>query len=286
VYEAYALLLFANVTMNVIQQRAMDKLETAQAPLSLAYSDPVLLTALEDTHKQQEDYMSSLHSTTVLGVLYFAFSCVTAAAYSLTTLSLKNIGIHLLDEHTEEYINAAIYGAGFVTSLAALQNLVVIEQAYGHTLLHGYKPIKKFWSAKVLVSLVFIQKIGLACPPFRDWPEAKQHLVYSSLMCFECFLIALFHIVAWQHTEEWYEPLKVARKKKEVKDEKKREEEVERRRSQRSARGAQPEGTQATPWYSSARWLRLLPGRASTQPSSEPLAAQGYTDGNLQLSTP
>lgn len=268
VYEAYALLLFANVTMNVIQQQGMDKLESAHAKLAMALNDQTLLSTLDDAHKQQEHFVASLHSTTVIGVMYFAFSCFTAAAYTLTIVSFKHMNSPLPIAHkTEEYLDAAIYGAGFVTSFAALQNIVVIEQAYGETLLHGYKPMQKFWSAKVLVSLVFMQKIILACPPFNTWSEAKQHLLYSAVMCFECFGIALFHIIAWAHNETWYEPLKASRKKRE---EKEKEEHLRRTRDLEQA--AQHQAAEAVQRGSSVTWsdwFRLARGRANTQPSSE-----------------
>jgi len=268
VYEAYALLLFANVTMNVVQQQGMDKLEAAHAKLAMALNDKTHLSTMNEAREQQEHFIASLHSTTVLGVMYFAFSCFAAAAYNLTILSFKHMNSPLgIAPETEKYLDAAIYGAGFVTSFAALQNIVVIERAYGETLLHGYKPMQKFWSAKVLVSLVFIQKIILSCPPFNSWSEAKQHLLYSAVMCFECFGIALFHIIAWAHNEEWYEPLKASRKKKEEK-----EKEEHLRRTQELELAAQQEAVQAAQRGSSVTWsgwFRLSLGRATPQASSE-----------------
>lgn len=41
-------------------------------------------------------------------------------------------------------------------------------------------------------------------PPFSHWSGTQQKLFFSSLITFECFAIALFHMVAWGHREPWY----------------------------------------------------------------------------------
>merc|ERR1712032_853128 len=95
-------------------------------------------------------------------------------------------------------------GMGTIASFAAIENIIVVEHSFGETFLRAFSPARKFWSAKVLVSLSFMQKSLLLCPPFSSWTETKQNLLFSSLITFECFLIAFFHFIAWRHDEDWY----------------------------------------------------------------------------------
>merc|ERR1712228_471387 len=112
-------------------------------------------------------------------------------------------------EKQDTAIGNVFTGMGTIASFAAIENIIVVEHAFGETFLSAFSPARKFWSAKVLVSLSFMQKIVLSCPPFLYWSETKQNLLFSSVICFECFLIAIFHMLAWQHQESWYKELVV-----------------------------------------------------------------------------
>ena len=35
-------------------------------------------------------------------------------------------------------------------------------------------------------------------------PETRQKLLYASVLCFECFLISIFHLGAWSAKEKWF----------------------------------------------------------------------------------
>lgn len=59
-------------------------------------------------------------------------------------------------------------------------------------------------SAKVLVSLAFIQTLAMQLPPFSLLSETRQKLLYASTTCFECFLISIFHFTAWSAKERWF----------------------------------------------------------------------------------
>jgi len=95
-------------------------------------------------------------------------------------------------------------GAGFVASFAAIGNIMIIEEDF-EELLKEFYPALKFWGTKILVSLAFLQSIliSMFLTP-RGWSEIQSNLFYSSALCLECLLIAIFHIKGWSADEIWY----------------------------------------------------------------------------------
>eukprot|EP00929_Paragymnodinium_shiwhaense_P065186 TRINITY_DN32709_c0_g1_i1.p4 TRINITY_DN32709_c0_g1~~TRINITY_DN32709_c0_g1_i1.p4 ORF type:complete len:126 (+),score=20.45 TRINITY_DN32709_c0_g1_i1:1183-1560(+) len=77
-----------------------------------------------------------------------------------------------------------------------------VETAF-HNFLHTFKPFWKFWGTKCLVSMAFLQELIFYMPPFSDLSKTKQHLMYASLLCHECFLVSLLHCYAWTVKEPW-----------------------------------------------------------------------------------
>ena len=120
----------------------------------------------------------------------------------------------LQTEAVKEKAHMFFYGAGFVASFAAIGNIMQIETGF-HEVLHEFGPAPKFWGTKILVSLAFLQSIFLGvCPPFNGWSAIRINLFYASLLTLECFLIALLHLRAWGHGEEWYEEQELVEKRK------------------------------------------------------------------------
>merc|ERR1711894_26225 len=76
-----------------------------------------------------------------------------------------------------------------------------------HFWLHEFKPSGKFWGTKVLVTLACVQGAlkGLI-PGIASWDSTYKNLGYSSVLCIECFWIALLHVLAWSAQEDWYKP--------------------------------------------------------------------------------
>merc|ERR1712100_579850 len=95
-------------------------------------------------------------------------------------------------------------GAGFIASFAAIGNIMIIEEDFEHLLLE-FRPSLKFWGTKILVSLAFLQSIliSIFLTP-NGWGEIQSNLFYSSMLCLECLLIAIFHLKGWAADEEWY----------------------------------------------------------------------------------
>lgn len=196
VYECLALLIFAKLTLEVIKQKVNEQTH------HMASGD-----GTDEVTQTNNQLMNTMASQTVSGVMYFCVSCGLQAAYSLTVTTLEywNHPIEFLS--TPEIKQKAHYfflGMGTIASAVAIQNIITVEHTFGHKFLHMFHPSRKFWSAKVLVSLAFMQTCLLMLPPFSSWSQTQQNLFYSAMICCECFFISLFHLMAWNHNEKWY----------------------------------------------------------------------------------
>ena len=99
-----------------------------------------------------------------------------------------------------------ISGAGFIASCLALYNIVAFETQL-HEWLVPFEPFWKFWGAKILVTLAFLQTFILKIifvDVLQLLSKEQEMLLYSSLVCIECLPIALLHCKAWRHTSSWY----------------------------------------------------------------------------------
>jgi hypothetical protein len=199
VYEAMALYMFGVLTVSCITEKVHKQAESAK-------NDKQGSAATDEFCKTGNDLAHSLHGLTVIGIRYFCLSCIFQAFYYITTIGLKYNNYDLgITKEQEALVSSFFTGTGTIASFAAIENIIVVEHAFGETLLEAFSPAKKFWSAKVLVSLSFLQKCLLVLPPFSHWSPTQQNLWFSTLITFECFVIALFHLLAWGHKEEWYD---------------------------------------------------------------------------------
>jgi hypothetical protein len=88
----------------------------------------------------------------------------------------------------------------------ALYIVVLFEQA-AKELLHPYRPILKFLSVKMVIFLAFWQSIMIAFMAHFGWIPSFNCLsqgdvatgLQNFLMCFEMFLVALLHIIAYPY---------------------------------------------------------------------------------------
>jgi len=151
--------------------------------------------------------MKPLKELTMQGVTFFVvIDFVQAAAYFVVDLLSAP---HLLKSDNAQQLKNAlesqstfIEGFVFSTSTIAILNLVTFEK-HMHRLLEGFQPKLKFLSAKIIVSLAFIQQIVLAqasnvLPGGGFFLEEQQDLLYASLMCLEMPVIALLTYAAWR----------------------------------------------------------------------------------------
>ncbi|CAD7955184.1 unnamed protein product [Amoebophrya sp. A120] len=152
-----------------------------------------------------------LSSITLLGVQTFVLVYGISCFYQLLLSVLKKtLSIDLEDipvvgsgiETVATYIN----GAGFVASCLALYNIILFETQL-HEWLDKFDPFWKFWGAKILVSLAFLQTFVLKLilvDVFGLLTVPQEMLFYSTLTTMECLPIAILHMKAWSHTSEWY----------------------------------------------------------------------------------
>merc|ERR1711934_1098119 len=114
---------------------------------------------------------------------------------------LENPGL-VQTKHVKDFVHAFFLGTGLVASFAAIGNVMIVEEDF-EELLKEFKPSLKFWGTKMLVSLACMQSMVIgAC--FGSWGEVRSNLLYSSMLRFECFLIAIFHCLGWRATDAWY----------------------------------------------------------------------------------
>jgi len=212
IYETIALVTFGNLVMGVLKKK-IDKMKK------------VFETATQDMKDGDEmkEYINrlvdSMKTLTVAGVKLFALSCMLQGVYTLiiTTCAFdfpwfmpalfsrdsKSPGM-FQEETMKATVHNFFLGAGFIASFAAIGNIMIIEEDF-EELLEEFHPAYKFWGTKILVSLAFLQSIliSLFLTP-NGWSEIQSNLMYSSCLCLECLLIAVFHIKGWSAEEEWY----------------------------------------------------------------------------------
>jgi len=160
--------------------------------------------------------VDALSSVTVSGVKLFAYSCLMSGTYSLIITGMyfyfpsvlpslfnmnpnKTLGT-LQQEGTKSGVETFFYGFGFAASFAAINNIMALEHSFDHYL-ENFHPSVKFWGTKILVSLACIQSSLLALCPLE---EIQKKLFYATILCIECFFIALFHMKGWRAEETWY----------------------------------------------------------------------------------
>lgn len=197
-YEAWALYHFASLAVEVVKEKAED------ANLNM----PVLISAIQNLTSQ--------------GIWGFIFCCLLNSAYTLILTSGEFYGSDGEGGTAESFRSATesgenvygfpsqIKGAGFLASSLAIMNVVKIELGFHHELTL-FSPGLKFLSTKVLVSLAFMQSLILSVPPFSGWSPTGQNMFYASLLCVECFFVALLHVKAWPAKEDWYHDEEVKR---------------------------------------------------------------------------
>jgi len=212
IYETIALVTFGNLVMGVLKKK-IDRMKAIFKKKTDGREDSA---QLQDYIDKLNDAMKTL---TVAGVKLFAMSCLLQGSYTLiiTTFAFDVPGFHpelfsrdsgslgtFQQPDMKTMAHYFFLGAGFIASFAAIGNIMIIEEDF-EELLEEFKPAKKFWGTKILVSLAFLQSILISVflTP-RGWSEIQSNLMYSSCLCLECLVIAIFHLVGWNADEEWY----------------------------------------------------------------------------------
>jgi len=214
IYETIALVTFGNLVMGVLKKK-IDKMKAIFATETNERGDG----------KEMQEYINRLvdamKTLTVAGVKLFAMSCLMQGCYTLTITTMAfdfpDVRPDLFSRSANpaetgvfqtETMKATAHnfflGAGFVASFAAIGNIMIIEEDF-EELLKEFYPALKFWGTKILVSLAFLQSIliSMFLTP-RGWSEIQSNLFYSSALCLECLLIAIFHLKGWSADEVWY----------------------------------------------------------------------------------
>eukprot|EP00927_Polykrikos_kofoidii_P071931 TRINITY_DN6810_c0_g6_i1.p1 TRINITY_DN6810_c0_g6~~TRINITY_DN6810_c0_g6_i1.p1 ORF type:complete len:501 (+),score=79.92 TRINITY_DN6810_c0_g6_i1:128-1630(+) len=215
-YEAWALWRFAQVILSVVSGniRTTEKAMLAQSEEVVNEDGTVteleknLLDTLQAVTENLNTLGQSLEKLVMQGTYAFVGTCLCQSSYYGTLLVGVKIGVlHedvLLAAGSTGLAQNVLFGMGLVSSTAAISNIVVVEMAF-HKFLTTFGPFWKFLGTKVIVSIAFIQTLLLYLPVFDHLSETKKHLVYSSLLTYECLLVAVICVFAWRPDEAWYD---------------------------------------------------------------------------------
>jgi len=220
IYETIALVTFGNLVMGVLKKK-IDSMKSIFAAETAERADG---QEMQDYINRLVDAMKTL---TVAGVKLFALSCLLQGTYNLIVCTMGFDFPHfqpaLFSREPQPSVDGQpsqpglfqrpaikatshdfFLGAGFIASFAAIGNIMIIEEDF-EELLHEFHPALKFWGTKILVSLAFLQSIliSIFLSP-NGWSIIQSNVFYSSALCLECLLIAIFHIKGWDAEETWY----------------------------------------------------------------------------------
>jgi hypothetical protein len=209
-YEAWVLYQFLKLTMELIASSIVRKSRSQH---------------LEEraSAKTLTGVYAAVDSLAWLGPYMFLLICMAQAGWSIYILTFASDTTHWSEYESSM---AQFRAAGFLASCAAIWNIAVVETNF-HNHLHGYSPMLKFVTVKILVTFAFFQRglIGALQVVEKTMPQVAKTLVrkvpvlgdvlhmgtvefeifYASLIIFECLLIALLHWFAWGAEEEWYD---------------------------------------------------------------------------------
>lgn len=203
-YEAVVIYLFAFVTLQVLDfhTRTLSPTGGSQVERQRTPKTTELLLL-----------MDLRQSTVVVGISWFCVICFGWALYMMLPVLVydfynsKREHWILNQIYTEkQQTTASVYvnAAGGFTSCIAIQNLVSLEMNHKNALHDmNFNAVTKFLSAKILVSIVFIQDIIFSFVLASAFSQTTKYLFQSSLLCFECFCLAILHCFAWRTTESW-----------------------------------------------------------------------------------
>lgn len=211
-YEAWALYQFGKLSLDLIKS-SLWKMRRSPVPERRAAA-----TSLIEAH-------GAVESIAWLGISLFLAVCVMQAGWSIYLLSFVS---GPPSERWPDYNAkmAQFRAAGMVASAGAIYNVHVVESTF-HAYFEGYRPLLKFVTVKIIVSLAFFQKgcfiilktlkqllpegsqtVVNKVPLLGDlmhFSEVQFELFYDSAIVFECVLIACLHWWAWNANEPWYD---------------------------------------------------------------------------------
>merc|ERR1712032_368800 len=215
VYEAWALLGFAWMTIRIINKELLVKVKGVKHNVrilrhriddrSLCEQSKLSMSELEELAKSLQESVGQL---TVQGIHAFVLVCFVEAFCGLFLsgceyYDLKNWVDYGLLVSSRSTAETFFQGAGLIASSCALANIVGVEMKF-HKELEIYQPFYKFWGAKILVSFAFVQSVLLHVPPFSALSKTRGSLLFASALCMECFIVALIMLAAWDPEQPIY----------------------------------------------------------------------------------
>jgi len=206
IMETVALIIFGQLISQYLNKRIEVTLHNMESK-SLSDKD---IESVEAANK-------TVANLTVAGVQLFCLACILSGAWDLTITTMPtyfpSVLPHLFStaepvgllqlEATKAHVESVLLGFSFAASFAAIGNIMTLEEQYHH-FLDAFSPKMKFWGTKMLVSLAALQGSTFALLTGVGWSTIEVDLLYACVLTLECFLIALFHMLAWPAQETWH----------------------------------------------------------------------------------
>jgi hypothetical protein len=206
-YESWALHHFAVLAMAMLKQSFDSAKHVLERSAATVDTNSPMFQAWAGTLKGMHISVSNL---AMLGIWSFVISCACSSCWVLATVLLEdasgpNSELGQMIRNGSENVKFFASGMGCVASSVAICNMIQIERTF-HIELANFGPFLKFWGTKILVSIAFLQTIVfmIPVPPFKDLTIVQSNVTYSTLICYECLVIALLHMYAWKCDEAWY----------------------------------------------------------------------------------
>lgn len=192
-YEAWTLCQFGRLVVDLITD-VIDRKQASEVEVQ-----QVAAKALARTH-------GAMASTMGLGTSTFVFVCILQAGCAMWLWSPWAFAD---PNSTADYeaLAGQFYMAGFATSCIAIFNVHNMEHTFDEEL-EGFRPLLKFLSVKILVTIAFMQSgVLLAMQKTGIMPvtDLELYIVNAVAICFECLFIAMVHLLAWDSDEPWYQ---------------------------------------------------------------------------------
>eukprot|EP00747_Dinoflagellata_sp_TGD_P103178 gnl/TRDRNA2_/TRDRNA2_168880_c0_seq1.p1 gnl/TRDRNA2_/TRDRNA2_168880_c0~~gnl/TRDRNA2_/TRDRNA2_168880_c0_seq1.p1 ORF type:complete len:593 (-),score=94.17 gnl/TRDRNA2_/TRDRNA2_168880_c0_seq1:182-1894(-) len=159
--------------------------------------------------------LEPLKQMTMIGVYCFVMVDFIRSLYmvclNMAVSYSPDAGKYISNNVPVETWEQCFTGFTFCVSTIAIYNLITFEE-HMKDMLDGFSPRLKFMSAKIIVSLAFIQSILISLfsrlfpdSALQKYPDSYQkQLCYAALMCVEMVPVALLQYVAWSPEQSWY----------------------------------------------------------------------------------
>lgn len=217
-YEAWALYQFGKLSLELARASMEQRTLPPEVAGQVRHGQSSEVSTAEDLRLST----SAVSALALQGTNLFILVCVCQAVWALWLWTFESPTKNW-SEYESSMNQFSI--AGLVSSFAAIYNVHIVETHYHHHLV-GFKPLLKFISVKMLVSLAFLQReilfllqagnqvlpgvmknISSKIPVIGDllhFSKLQMEMFFAAMVVYEALLTSCIHMYAWSVSEVWY----------------------------------------------------------------------------------